>query len=109
MLIEKLSFRIAVYADVRVQAQDLTTPQLGVLRGCNQVLQPRLGPQSLSKDRIFDLKAIVHSDRVALFGDPGRCGEGQGAQERDVFGAEGGCPEVGDRHDLVWEDGFEAQ
>lgn len=111
MLIEKLPLGIAINANIRIEPQHLATPQprplIAVFHSQDQLPQPRLRPQPLRETGIFDLEAVVDADGVAFLGDAG-CGcEGQGAQERDVFGAEGGGPEDGDCEDLVGEESFE--
>ena len=101
MLIKELPLRIPVNADIRIQTQHFATPKLLILDTSKDLTQTGFGPESLRKGGILDLEAVVDSDCVALFGDAGRCGEGQRAEESDVFGAESGCPEIGDCHNLV--------
>ena len=107
MLIEKLPLPIPIHAYVRIQPNHLPTPNSHrILNALNHILQPRLRPQPFCKRRVFDLEAVIDSDCVALLRNAGCGGEGQRAEESDVFGAEGGCPEVGDCYDLVGEECF---
>ena len=101
MLIKKLPLRIPINANIGVQAQHFAAPELVIFDTSDDLTQASLGPQSLCKEGIVNLEAVVDSDRVALFRNAGCCGEGQRAEEGDVFGAESGCPEVRNCHYLI--------
>lgn len=101
MLIKELPLRIPINANIRIQTQHFATPKLRIFHTSHDLTQTSLRPQSLRKAGIVNLKAVVDSDCVALFRDAGCGGEGQRAEECDVFGAKSGCPEVGDCEYLV--------
>lgn len=102
MLIKKLPLRVPVNTNVRIKTQHFSSPQLlRVFHALDNLFQPRLGPQPFCKAGIFDLKAVVHSDCIALLWDSGCCGEGEGFQEGDIFRAESRGPETGDSEDLI--------
>ena len=106
MLIKELPPRIPVNANVRIQSQHFATPNIRVFHTPDDLTQTSFRPQSLRKAGIVNLEAVVDSDCVAFFGHAGCGGEGQRAEECDILGAESGCPEIGDRDDLVGEDCF---
>ena len=83
MLVEELPFGVAVYANIRVQAYHIPAPQLSPLvsieaqvafRRGTQDETPQSGPapERLGEPRIVNLKAIIYSYGIALFGLP-RC------------------------------------
>ena len=95
MLIEKLPLPIPIHAYVRIQPNHLPTPNSHrILNALNHILQPRLRPEPFCKRRVFDLEAVIDTDCVAFLRDPRRGGKREGFEEGDVFGAEGGGPEV---------------
>lgn len=109
MLIKELPLRIPVNANIRIQTQHFAAPKVWIFHTSNDLTQTRLRPQSLGKAGIVNLEAVIDSDCVALFRNAGCGGEGQRAEKRDVFGAESGCPEVGDCHYLVGQECFQSE
>lgn len=76
MLIKELPLRIPINANIRIQTQHFAAPELLIFHTSNKFTQTSLRPQSLCKNGIVNLEAVVDSDCVALFGDAGCCGEG---------------------------------
>lgn len=89
MLVKKLPLRIPVNANIRIQTQHFAAPELRIFHASDDLTQTRLRPQPLRKISIVDLEAVVDSDCIAFFRNAGCCGEGQRAEECDVFGAKG--------------------
>lgn len=71
MLIKELALRISVDSNIRIQPEHLASPDLLVFGSQHHILQPSLRPQSFGKNWVLELKAVVDSDCVALFGYAG--------------------------------------
>ena len=76
MLIKELPLRIPVNANIGIQTQHFAAPKLLILDTSDDVAQTGLGPQSLCKDGIVNLEAVVDSHCIALLGYAGCRGEG---------------------------------
>ena len=109
MLIKELPLRIPINANIGIQTQHFAAPKVLILHTSNHFAQTSLRPQSLCKASIVNLEAVVDSDCVALFRNARSSGEGQRAEKCDVFGAESGCPKVGDCDYLVGEERFQGE
>lgn len=94
MFVEELAFGIAVYADVWIQANDFAAPELSAVSFCDKRLERCRAPKQFCESGIVDLKAIIHSYGITLFGFPRSRGERQGGQESYVILAESRGPEV---------------
>lgn len=78
MLIEKLSFGVAINSNIGIQTHHFTAPELfrcGVIEfdvvddgSRDEVFESRLGPQVFGEMWIVYLEAIVDSDCFALLG-----------------------------------------
>ncbi len=104
MPIEELAWSVAIDTDVGIQAQNFTTPDIGVVKTSNKLLEAGLRPKHSSKGRVMDLKAIVDADGFAAFGLARGGGQGEGGEKGRVGSAKSCGEEVWNEKDLIGEE-----
>ena len=95
MLVEELAFGVAINANVWIQPNWLSAPQLRTLFLCTadlavlrstgkKVLERGRTPEPFGEDWVINLVAVVDSNRLALLGPPRRCSQRKRGQKGNV-------------------------